>query len=525
MHEEFEIFGYRITTDPGFQDKRDHITPSLKWELEKIYPQIQKGNKTVIRKLPSLIERHPQNPQLKNYLSSAYASSGNHKKAIEVNEWILSEHPNYLFGLLNKAYQLIDDDKPELVPEMLGNTMKISNLYPDRDVFHLAEVTGFLKLAITYFTAIGHIDQAEIRLQILEDIAPEHPDTESARKHLFYKRLEAGAKRFEDEEKTKIKVRAQGNYRSVQTNEPPVFNHPEIEWLYQYDSNIEKEKLEKILSLPRETLIKDLQTVLTDIIQRYTYFRKLEEAGRLGEEAIFFGCHAVYLLGELEAEEALDFILETFKQDSDFLQFWYFDLLTEDFWEILLKTGKNQLGKLQDFVLRPNIDTYARTEIINSVSQLAHHYPEQRTEVIDWLGTIMGGVIAANPDSGIIDSDFNGFLIWEAVELRGVELLDKIEQLYELGYVSEGIAGSFEDIKQDIDRKPRYDYKREFANIFESYDELNSFASSGSNEETVFPNYSNPVYPKQASSAPQAGRNDPCPCGSGKKYKKCCLNK
>jgi uncharacterized protein YecA (UPF0149 family) len=23
----------------------------------------------------------------------------------------------------------------------------------------------------------------------------------------------------------------------------------------------------------------------------------------------------------------------------------------------------------------------------------------------------------------------------------------------------------------------------------------------------------------------KAGRNDPCPCGSGKKYKKCCLDK
>ncbi|MFP5258429.1 MAG: SEC-C metal-binding domain-containing protein, partial [Acidobacteriota bacterium] len=22
--------------------------------------------------------------------------------------------------------------------------------------------------------------------------------------------------------------------------------------------------------------------------------------------------------------------------------------------------------------------------------------------------------------------------------------------------------------------------------------------------------------------APQAGRNDPCPCGSGKKFKRCC---
>ncbi len=25
--------------------------------------------------------------------------------------------------------------------------------------------------------------------------------------------------------------------------------------------------------------------------------------------------------------------------------------------------------------------------------------------------------------------------------------------------------------------------------------------------------------------APKAGRNEPCPCGSGKKYKKCCFNK
>jgi preprotein translocase subunit SecA len=24
---------------------------------------------------------------------------------------------------------------------------------------------------------------------------------------------------------------------------------------------------------------------------------------------------------------------------------------------------------------------------------------------------------------------------------------------------------------------------------------------------------------------PKIGRNDPCPCGSGKKYKKCCLNR
>ena len=30
---------------------------------------------------------------------------------------------------------------------------------------------------------------------------------------------------------------------------------------------------------------------------------------------------------------------------------------------------------------------------------------------------------------------------------------------------------------------------------------------------------------EEAQAAPQAGRNDPCPCGSGRKYKKCCLDK
>ena len=33
----------------------------------------------------------------------------------------------------------------------------------------------------------------------------------------------------------------------------------------------------------------------------------------------------------------------------------------------------------------------------------------------------------------------------------------------------------------------------------------------------------NPPKPKKA--GPKVGRNDPCPCGSGKKFKKCCMAK
>jgi uncharacterized protein YecA (UPF0149 family) len=30
------------------------------------------------------------------------------------------------------------------------------------------------------------------------------------------------------------------------------------------------------------------------------------------------------------------------------------------------------------------------------------------------------------------------------------------------------------------------------------------------------------IKPSKANITPKVGRNDPCPCGSGKKYKKCC---
>ena len=37
------------------------------------------------------------------------------------------------------------------------------------------------------------------------------------------------------------------------------------------------------------------------------------------------------------------------------------------------------------------------------------------------------------------------------------------------------------------------------------------------------PEYQGPLTPTIERETPKVGRNDPCPCGSGNKYKKCCL--
>jgi hypothetical protein len=73
----------------------------------------------------------------------------------------------------------------------------------------------------------------------------------------------------------------------------------------------------------------------------------------------------------------------------------------------------------------------------------------------------------------------------------------------------------------DILRKRKEEEERQKARE----KELNELASNyRKNKEQAALENGGKVVPFKRDS-PKVGRNDPCPCGSGKKYKKCCLNK
>ncbi|MBA3283509.1 MAG: hypothetical protein H0U27_00425, partial [Nitrosopumilus sp.] len=101
MKNKFSVSGFQITTDPQFQNKRYGITRELEKQFVRLYNETQdKSNKKIINKLTQLIIEYPTVPILKNYLSIAYNVQGRYEKALEVNHWILSEHPDYLFALI-----------------------------------------------------------------------------------------------------------------------------------------------------------------------------------------------------------------------------------------------------------------------------------------------------------------------------------------------------------------------------------------------------------------------------------------
>ena len=521
------ISGYNITTDPNYLNKENPITPELSILLERYYKLAFGGKKSSVQKIMNAIEKYPNNPQLKNYLSVLYEQIGDTKKMYEVNRWITTEHPDYLFGKINLANEYYFKKEYNKMPEILGDAMELKALYPDRKTFHLNEVTSFFKCAISYFTAIGDIEQAEIRYNILEKIAPESADTDDALNHIFIARMGASLKRFEQEKNNRISVKTEK--QEIKTNAvAPKFANTEIEWLYSNGLYINEDKINTLLSLPRTLLISDLELVLQDSIDRYAYFHDLIKDEGWKEEKMNFVIHAIFLLGELESEESIESIFNVLKQSNDYLDLYLGDFITSAIWEPIYKIANHNLDVCKQFMFKPGIDTYARSVFPDMVEQVAHHQPERRNEVIDWFKELILFFLNSKLEDNVIDSDVVALLICNVIDMKGKELMPEIEMLFDKGIVSLGICGDWREVKKAFEQPTRYNKKRDILTINEHYKEITSTWASYNEDKSdssfdFMKNFKPSTEPIRTE--PKIGRNDPCPCGSGRKYKKCCYDK
>ncbi|MCB9425927.1 MAG: DUF1186 domain-containing protein [Flavobacteriales bacterium] len=519
--------GYKITTDSDFLDKQNAITPELSRKLKSFHKLAIAGKKSSLQKIKDAIELFPENPQLKNYLTIFYQQIGDTEKMYATNRWIVAEHPEYLFGKLNLANEYFQKQEFEKIPEVLGSSMELKLLYPDRDTFHLNEVTSFYKMAVLYFVAIDNIEQAEIRCDIMRQLAPEDDATDVALQEVFFAKMRLGHARFLEEERTRISVKTkQQEIKTIYKS--PNFNHEETEWLYTNGLYIGEEKLSKILSLPQDSIIQDLELVLQDSINRYGYFNKLVEEKGWDEEKMNFVVHAIYLLGELGATKSIDSIINVLSQSEEYIELYLGDFVTSMIWEPLYKIAANNLEDCKQFMFKSGIYTYARTNFTDMLEQLALHQPDRKNEVLSWYKQVIQFYLNTKLEDNIIDSDVVGLLICNIIDIQGVELLPEIEKLFEQGIVSKGICGDWEEVRVAFESPNAYDNRKEILPMSARYEMVTS-TWAGYNEENDnfqldYDAYDEPlVLPVRTE--PKIGRNESCPCGSGKKYKKCCLGK
>lgn len=529
--ENYKLLGYKISYDAHFIDKLNAMTPELHKKLEKLHDEALKGRKSSIKKFHKLIEKYPKNPQLKNYLSVLYVNMDDIDKAREVNHWILAEHPNYLFGKLNLAFEYYTKKEFDKMPEILGNGIELKTLYPARDEFHIVEVMAMLKAAVFYYGAIGDLEQAETRFKIMKDLEPDSYDTEQAQKQLMADRLLIGHERYLEEEKNRIKVEV-NKTKSIQKITPPVFTHVELNILYQKGFSIDEDVLRTILDLPRKTLTRDLELILTDSIDRYEYFNDKFNNHEITEGGLEFVNHSLFLLGELESSRSIHSVLNILRQNEEYYELYFGDLLTEIVWEPVYKIANNKLDILSEFMHEPGIYTYAKSVMPDIVEQVFIHQ-DRKEEVIGWYKDVLSFYLKSSLDDNVIDSDVIAFVISGVAELKIKELLPVIKKLFDRKIVSTGICGSFSDIEKDINSNRKFHNKRELLTIFDRYKETNAIFEHNKEQQKDNDFFDSPYEKDDYEYKPpmtivkdkKVGRNEPCPCGSGKKYKKCCINK
>lgn len=331
---------------------------------------------------------------------------------------------------------------------------------------------------------------------------------------------------------------------SLKRNKPN-FHHSEIEWLYEHGLYIEGEKLEKILSLPRETVIKDLELIIKDSIDHCAYFEQEFEKLGWDESRTSFVIHAIYLLGELKASESFKVICNCLSQEEEYLDVHIGDFLTGMLWEPIYKMCPTNFEAFKQFLFQPTSNPFPKSNIFEVLEQLILHQPKYKQEVVDWFSDVMSSIINDGIEILNKDKDLIALLVISSAETRAKELIPKIEKIFELDYVEDNFILDIEEVWEVFDDNYIQPRKIEVLSIKERYKKITETWASYVDpeafereerlfEETFSDDSLNPFdpddpfgfYPEsvvKSIDSHKIGRNDPCPCGSGKKYKKCCL--
>jgi hypothetical protein len=532
----FKLPSNKITTDTSYSDKKYGITEPISDIISDVYFDVTKGKKSVFKKLNRLCRKYPGVPHFKNYLCKAYDDAGDGKKAEEINAWLLEAHPDYLFGIVTQANMLIARGETEKVPELLGEEMAIQSLYPGRDEFHIDEVLSFYGTTVNYFLETGDRETAMMRLEAMQELDSEAPQTLAAVRAMMSYNMEIGRKQIEADNARKRTVKSREYRKATQTNQKPSFTHPEIEYLYCNGLDIHHNLIREILALPRESLIADLEAVIEDAINRHEALK--EEVHEYGwdEDKYTFSIHAAFLLAELDSEDSLPVLLELIRQGEEFLDFWYYERLEEFFEEPVALLGRNRLQELSEFVKEPDNFTYARTTGASAAGKIALFFPELRDTVLsiykEWFNYHLDQI----DNERVLDTTLLSYMVWNCMDMKAGDLLGDIKTLYDKNLIHFSIVGSYEDVEAAMTEKDSF-HGEQLRDIFTRYDQVanNLFYNSDGDDELessggpgfpfispFMPGYENSPFPAM-NPFMDAGRNDPCPCGSGRKYKKCCM--
>ena len=509
----------KISFDNDFVNRLYNVTPSQVKLLKEMTLRIQKNvDKVLVRKLEKLAKENPNLPQLVNFLTVAFMKMKLYDKALATNMKLIEQFPDYLHARLNAANHFISINQPDQALEYLGEHLDLKSFAPERSEFHFSEVQDYYYSTVLFAIAKRDLPLAENRLAFYRDIDQENPQIAALVGKVENLKYDLGF--YED------------NYLDeIVGIEPPVtdrvlpldFNHPQIHKLYQIGFKDSISVLEEILTLPRETLIEDLELVLQDAIERYPHF----SAEDWSVYSHSFPVHALFLLMELKATESLKSVLAFLQYEENFLELYIGDFLTEDIWQVLYFLGNEQVSLLKSFLQQPGVYTFTKSAVSQVLLQITIHEPHRNEEIEQVFSEMLTFFINAKAEDNVIDTVFIGLMISDISSAKMTSLYPLIKELYDLGYVDFSIEGDYDNFLTNSNKQNEIfsEYKvKTLSAIYSSTDfpeESEEFYIDDDANMSFFEE-DEKVIQLTPEKKVKVNRNDPCPCGSGIKFKKCC---
>jgi Protein of unknown function (DUF1186)/SEC-C motif len=254
--------------------------------------------------------------------------------------------------------------------------------------------------------------------------------------------------------------------------------------------------------------------LLIEAIDRYEPKSEVEENG------LFIAFH---LLGQWREKPAYR-ALARFLRRPD-IESILGDATTETSHKVMANVFDGDPGPIRDIISDPEADEFVRNRMFDTLVMLVFQGELDRTVVAEFLRSAFTDI--EPQDHCAVWDGWQGAVALLALE----ELVPLVREAFQRGFIDEATL-RFKDFEDDLRQactgRPLRPWRRkEYEPFGDVVGELSHWAAFQPKKPRTAEEWRPGPWPEMPVKNPfrNVGRNDPCPCGSGRKFKKCCLGK